>query len=99
MRVGTRIYCQTPSKWFPIEPHVLTLFIHWLPKPCFTYFVHRYLTVHGWVTKPDRTVTARLRNEINLLTKRELKKLFPNGEIRTERFLGLPKSYIVYTGK
>ena len=30
-RVGKAFYCQTPSKWFPVEPHVGTLFLHWVP--------------------------------------------------------------------
>jgi SAM-dependent methyltransferase len=43
MRVGKRLYCQTPSEWFPVEPHYLGLFVHWLPKRFFTHSVHRYL--------------------------------------------------------
>ena len=49
MRVGRRIYCQTPSKWFTVEPHYLGLFVHWLPERSFTHFVHHYLTI-GCIT-------------------------------------------------
>ncbi len=32
MRVGRRVWAQTPAFEFPLEPHVLTPFFHWLPK-------------------------------------------------------------------
>lgn len=31
-RVGVRYYVQTPNKPFFIEPHLMTPFIHWLPR-------------------------------------------------------------------
>jgi hypothetical protein len=60
LRVGKRVYCQTPNRWFPVEPHYLALLVHWLPTACFTYFVHRYMTVHGLITKPSREKHERL---------------------------------------
>jgi len=96
MRVGRRIYCQTPSKWFPVEPHYLGLFVHWLPERWFTHSIHRYLTIDGIVTKPDAATTAALKDEIHLLGKADLQRLFPGCHIKTEWFLGLPKSYIVW---
>ena len=32
MRVGKNIFVQTPNKYFFVEPHLLTSFIHYLPK-------------------------------------------------------------------
>lgn len=96
MRVGMNLYCQTPSKWFPIEPHYVGLFVHWLPKNWFNHFIHRYLTVEGLVNRPDAAATAALKAEINLLSKADLQRLFPGCHIKTERLLGLPKSYIVW---
>ena len=95
LRVGKRVYCQTPSKYFPIEPHCLGLFVHWLPKAWFPYFVYRYLTIYGWIGKPDRAQFEEFKKEVHLLSKFELRRLFPNCRIQTERFLGLPKSYVV----
>src|SRR5579863_9707418 len=54
MRVGRRVYCQTPNRWFPAEFHYLALFIHWLPRSWFSYFVHRRMTVRGILGKPSR---------------------------------------------
>jgi hypothetical protein len=96
MRVGRRLYCQTPNRWFPVEFHYLGLFVHWLPRNWFTYGVHRYLTLRGILGKPSRLQSLELRTSIRLLSRRELAALFPGCRIRTERFLGWPKSYIVW---
>ncbi|HUO17215.1 MAG TPA: methyltransferase domain-containing protein [Verrucomicrobiae bacterium] len=95
LRVGKRVYCQTPAKEFPVEPHCLGLFVHWLPTRWFTYFVHRYFTIYGLIGKPDRQEHEDFKQEVHLLSKSELRRMFPGCEIETERFLYLPKSYIV----
>ena len=96
LRVGKRVYCQTPNRWFPVEPHYLALLVHWLPRAYFTYFVHRYMTVHGLITKPSREKHERVKAGIRLLNRRELQRLFPGCKIKTERFLCIPKSYAAY---
>jgi len=96
MRVGRRVYCQTPNRWFPVEFHYLGVFVHWLPVGWFTYGVHRYFTLRGILGKPNRDQSKELRRSIRLLSRRELRQLFPGCRIRTERFLGWPKSYIVW---
>jgi SAM-dependent methyltransferase len=96
LRLGRRVYCQTPNKWFPIEPHFLGLCVHWLPRKWFTHFVDRYLTLHGWRYKPDAKASAALIDSIRLLTRAELLELFPGCAVRTERFMGLPKSFVVW---
>jgi SAM-dependent methyltransferase len=95
LRVGRSIYCQTPAKWFPVEPHLLGLFVHWLPHRWFPYWLHRYFTLEGWINKPDRAEHEAFKQEVHLLTKSDLEKLFPGCQIGAERFLGLTKSYIV----
>jgi hypothetical protein len=37
-----------------------------------------------------------LIDSIRLLTRTELRQLFPGCKIRTERWLGLPKSFVVW---
>jgi hypothetical protein len=96
LRVGRRIYCQTPNKWFPVEPHFLGLCVHWLPKKWFNHFVDRYLTLHGWRYRPDHEASAALINSIRLLTRSELAQLFPGCKIKTERFIGMPKSFVAW---
>jgi hypothetical protein len=97
-RLGRRIYCQTPNRWFPIEPHYLTAFLHWLPRPWFGYIAHRWLTLQGLTQKPSRneSLSTRHKEAVRLLSKRELRKLFPECQISVERFLGWPKSYAIW---
>jgi SAM-dependent methyltransferase len=96
LRVGKRVYCQTPNKWFPVEPHLLGLCVHWLPKKLFNHFVDRYLTLHGWRYRPTPEASEELINSIRLLTRDELRELFPDCKIKNERFLGLTKSFVVW---
>jgi Methyltransferase domain len=92
-RIGKAYFCQTPNKWFPIEPHLGTLLLHWLPSLLENYFVLRYLTLWGLMHKPDRATARLAARDARLLTKRELRRLFPDAEIVTERLAFLPKSY------
>ena len=96
LRVGKRLYCQTPNKWFPVEPHFLGLGVHWLPKKWFGHFVDRYLTVHGWRFRPTPEASEALINSIRLLSRSELQELFPGCKIKSERFMGLAKSFVVW---
>jgi SAM-dependent methyltransferase len=95
-RVGKSFYCQTPNKWFPVEPHLGTLFLHWWPRLLNFFFVARYLTLWGWMNKPGRLEVKKSLENIRLLTRRDLERLFPGATIISERFLLLTKSYIVY---
>ena len=92
-RVGDGIWMQTPAREFVFEPHWLTPFIHWLPKR-WQVKLGRNFTVYGLAYRPSGAQVAELVEEYRLLTYREVKELFPDCEIRRERFLGLTKSYV-----
>ena len=76
----------------------MTLFVHWLPARFFGHFAHRWFSLQGWADRPTPEVSAaiRERESVRLLSKRELSELFPGCHIRTERFLGCPKSFVVW---
>lgn len=93
LRVGKKIWIQTPAKGFFFEPHFLSPFFHWLPVPLRKFFV--YFTPWYLINRPDKKTIDDLIHEIRLLSKRELNILFPNCSIIVERFLFFPKSYIV----
>jgi len=86
MRLGRRVYCQTPNRWFPVETHYLALFVHWLPSRWFGHGLHRYCTLQGWAGRPSREESQRIRD-------RESIRLC---QFRTERVLGWPKSYVAW---
>jgi hypothetical protein len=31
-RVARRVFVTTPNRWFPLDPHTLLPFVHWLPR-------------------------------------------------------------------
>ena len=89
MRVGKRVYCQTPSRLFPVDPHLSAAFWHWLPASWLTPGFLRYFTLNGWLWR------KRYEYDVTWISKRKLKKMFPGCKIVTERFLFLPKSFTV----
>lgn len=93
LRVGKKVYFQTPNKWFPIEPHLIGAFIHLLPF-CAARKLVRYFTIWGLINKPRQAEIDGFLSSINLLTKSEVKSLFPGCNLISERFLGLSKSFI-----
>jgi len=90
-RVGVRYYVQTPNQRFPIEPHLLVPFIHWLPLRWRKLLVR--LTPWAILTHPDRRTIDELLST-RMLTAKEMKQLFPDAELSSERFCGLCKSFI-----
>lgn len=92
-QAAPRYYVQTPNRYFPIEPHFLCLFIHWLPFRIARRLI-RYFSVWGWVVGATQDQVDEALSGINLLTRGDMERLFPDAEIVIERFFGLPKSII-----
>jgi hypothetical protein len=92
-RAAPAYYVQTPNYWFPVETHEISLFLHWLPRRIERRLV-RYLSVWGWVTRETQENIDKWLSYNNLLTKRDMVRLFPDAEIMVERLLLLPKSLI-----
>lgn len=92
-RVAPSYYVQTPAKSFPFEPHWLGFFVHWLPRR-WQPRVARWGTLYGLAFKPTASEVGALIDEYRLLSYREMRELFPDGEIRRERFLLMPKSFV-----
>jgi SAM-dependent methyltransferase len=91
-RVGRSYYIQTPNRHFPIEPHLLTPFIHWLPEKLQARLLRNF-TIWGWITRPNAAGRAHFLNTTRMLTRAEFQALFPEAEIWTEYFLWLTKSF------
>jgi len=92
-RVGKGYYVQTPNFWFPVEPHFLTCFLHWLPKRLLAKLV-RWCSVWGLVMKPNRSSIDSVLKEIKLLRKGQMADLFPDAKLGVERCFGLAKSFV-----
>jgi Methyltransferase domain len=95
-RVANVLWVQTPAYECPIEPHYMAPFIHYLP-PSFQKKIVRWCTPWGWLERPNSRQVGDMVDTTRLLTKSEMRQLFPDCEIITERLLWLiPKSYIAF---
>ena len=96
-RVGRRYWVQTPNRCFPVEQHLLTPFVHWLPRAWQHRIVPRF-TVWTWLVRPARDrrdfYLEHYLNEVRLLDAAEMAALFPGASILRERFLGCTKSLV-----
>jgi ubiquinone/menaquinone biosynthesis C-methylase UbiE len=96
-RVGKTYFIQTPNKFFPIEPHFLFPLFQFLPLQIKILLIQNFNL--GWCRKiTDKQKAIETVNSINLLTKKNLKNLFPDALMFKEKLCGLTKSFIV-TGK
>jgi hypothetical protein len=96
-RVGKHYWVQTPNRWFPVEPHLLTPFVHWMPRNLQQMWVTKW-TVWDWVERPspDRRefYIQHFLDDIRLLSSSELAALFPDSDILRERSFCWIKSLI-----
>lgn len=91
-RLADRYYVQAPNFWFPIEPHTMTPFLHWLPKPLRVRLVMRFSLGH-WKRQPDVASAVRRVDSARLLSGQMFAALFPDAEIRAERLGPITKSW------
>jgi hypothetical protein len=97
-RLAPAYYLQTPNYWFPIEPHYRSLGFQWLPESLRArLLVGKRRGFRG----PHSSYDAAMRDiqSVNLVTAPQVRSLFPDAELRRERFLGLTKSLIATRGR
>jgi len=94
VRCGKSVYVQTPARWFPVEPHLITVFIHWFPFSVTRRLV-RWFSVWGWVYRPSQAAIDSFLRDIRLLNRQEVVSLFPGCQLQYEKVLGMTKSFIV----
>jgi len=90
-RLAPRYFIQTPNYWFPIEAHYRLPYFHLLPDPVKQSFLLRKR--RGFVPKANDVGEASHRAQYAfLLTHRQMQFLFPDAEIKREKFFGFTKS-------
>jgi len=94
-RVARHIYLQTPAYEFPVEPHFIVPFLHWLPRTMGRFLAR--LSPWAILSRPSQATFTRYFDEIQLLARKEIISLFPDANLRIERFVGLRKSYLVFS--
>lgn len=93
MRVAKHLFIQTPAYLFPIEPHFIMPFIHWLPRKIGYIFAH--ISLWRILSHPTQKEIDEYWWGTHLLTREELVNLFLQAIIQDEKFIGLTKSYYV----
>ena len=92
-RLAQNYYVQTPYYWFPVEPHCMTPFFHWLPKPIRVSLIMKFNL--GYFSRADSVdIAVRTVEGARLLDKKMFRELFKEAEIITEKLFFLPKSLI-----
>jgi hypothetical protein len=89
-RVGLAGWVQTPAWEFPVEPHFRLPFLHWLGQPA----RRRLLGLSPLYRGADLASLRHHVDRINLLSRAEVRALFPGCEVSAERLI-LTKSHIV----
>ncbi len=95
-RIARAYWVQTPDIKFPFEPHYLAPFVHWVPRS------YRHLAAHltpwAMIVHPTSVEIRDRIAEIRLLSAVEMRTLFPDARLITEKFSGWPKSLVVSRG-
>jgi 2-polyprenyl-3-methyl-5-hydroxy-6-metoxy-1,4-benzoquinol methylase len=92
-RLADCYFVQTPNYYFPMEPHFHVPFFQAMPLGVRQRLIQNFAL--GCMPKiPDAHEARKLAEETRLLTKREMKKLFPDARVEEEKLLGMTKSII-----
>jgi len=96
-RVGRAYWVQTPNRGFPVEPHMMTPFLHYLPRAWQNRIARRF-TVWALIERPSadrwKFYIDHYLRDIRLLDAGEMQRLFPEAEIVRERLGGVTKALI-----
>jgi hypothetical protein len=95
-RVGKGYYVQTPNRYFPIEPHFLFPGFQFLPLGARAWLL-RHFNLGSTLRQRDPERARAEVEGIRLLSKQEVRELFPEATIQEERVCGLVKSFVAYT--
>jgi hypothetical protein len=96
-RVANAYWIQTPNYWFPMEPHFHVLGWQWMPIWLRVEIIRKRTC--GWRGRtPDPAKALIVVSEVNLMTKAQLRRIFPNANIVPEKFFGLNKSWVTHGG-
>ncbi|OJF13651.1 class I SAM-dependent methyltransferase [Couchioplanes caeruleus] len=90
--LAPRYWVQTPYRYFPIEPHWVAPGMQFLPVAARVAVARKwplaYTPGKSWELAMKQVLTTEL------VGKAEMRYLFPDAEIRSERLLGMTKSLI-----
>jgi hypothetical protein len=83
-------WIQTPYRYFPVEPHFVAPGFQFLPLAARARLVRHWPLTHSRPGSPEEGMAAVIN--IELLTRTEMRHLFPGSTLLSERVLGVTKS-------
>jgi hypothetical protein len=89
---GKPYYVQTPNFWFPVEPHFRMIGYQWLPVDTRAKLLLRKPRGFRQASHYDGAVAEV--ESVQLLTKSQMRLLFPDADILEEKIGPLTKSFI-----
>lgn len=92
-RVAKNYFIQTPNYYFPLEPHFNTIGFQYLSRALKIKLLTNIDLGH-YTGLRNYNDAANVIDEIKLLRKKQMKKLFSEAEIHCEKMFGLNKSII-----
>lgn len=89
-RVGKRWFITTPNRWFPFEFHVRMPLISWLPPR----LMHKAASAWGYNHVRNRYCRGNDYSDTQLITARQLQRMFPDSRILKPRVTIWPETLI-----
>jgi hypothetical protein len=89
---GRPYYIQTPSFWFPLEPHCRIPLFQFLPRNFRAWLIWNF-KINYFPAAENYEDCKQVSDSTILLTRRDLQDLFPDARIQVERLFGWVKSY------
>ncbi|MDP3392440.1 methyltransferase domain-containing protein [Sediminibacterium sp.] len=93
-RVCHKYIIQTPSWWFPLEPHSLIPFFQYLPHAIRAFLIMRF-NINYFPKKSTYQEALAVSHSTLMFTRSRFQQLFPEATLHTETLFGIPKSYTV----
>jgi hypothetical protein len=90
-RVGKRWFLTTPNRWYPFEFHVRMPLISWLPPR----WMHRAARLCGYDHIQRRYRIGTDHSDVQLLTARQLRRMFPDSLVLKPRVTFWPETLVV----
>lgn len=94
MRVCDRYIIQTPSYWFPLEPHSLIPFFQFIPHRLRALLIMAF-NINYFPKQKNYQAAVEVSHSTLMLTRQQFQRLFPQADLQVEKLYGIPKSYTV----
>lgn len=94
MRVGKSWFVTTPNRWYPFEFHMRLPFVTWLPRNGYI----RFGQVISYNHMKRKYMTGIRRDDLKLMTAKDLKHCFPTSRIIKQRVTFMPETLICVGG-